>query len=152
MLSLSCRPKSYQIYFFLKFVETWGKLEAKICFQRQSWAKYLRKVLVFMRNRALRQKFTFLFFRKFLLVLKYFSFREKDWTLDYNSMIFDLSLEINCDVSGISVTKGKIIFMKRIKVPTTLHIENYLSTLSILTLYFYMSHSGFRVNLLFAVT
>ena len=64
----------------------------------------------------------------------------------------DLSLEINCDVSGISVTKGKIIFMKKIKVTTTLHIENDLSTLSILTLYFYMSLSGFRVNLLFAVT
>ena len=64
----------------------------------------------------------------------------------------DLSLEINCDVSDISVTKGKILFMKIIKVTTTLHIENDQSTLSVLPLYFYMSHSGFRVNLLFAVT
>ena len=64
----------------------------------------------------------------------------------------DLSLEINCDVSDISVTKGKILFMKIIKVTTTLHIENDQSTLSVLPLYFYMSYSGFRVNLLFAVT
>ena len=29
------------------FEENWGKLEAKNCFQRQSWKKYMRQTLVF---------------------------------------------------------------------------------------------------------
>ena len=45
----------------IKFKGTWGKLEAKDCFQIQSWKKYLRQTssLVFMWNRALRRKFNF---------------------------------------------------------------------------------------------
>ena len=30
----------------IKFEETWGELEAKYCFQRQSWTKYVRQTLV----------------------------------------------------------------------------------------------------------
>ena len=31
-----------------KFKSVWGKLEAKKCFQIQSWTKYLSETLVFM--------------------------------------------------------------------------------------------------------
>ena len=30
----------------IKFEGAWGKLEAKYCFQRQSWPKYMRQTLV----------------------------------------------------------------------------------------------------------
>ena len=30
----------------IKFEEDWGELEAKYCFQRQSWPKYMRQTLV----------------------------------------------------------------------------------------------------------
>ena len=30
----------------IKFKGAWGKLEAKICLQRQPWTKYLRETLV----------------------------------------------------------------------------------------------------------
>ena len=30
----------------IKFEGTWGELEAKYCFQRQSWSKYIRQTLV----------------------------------------------------------------------------------------------------------
>ena len=30
----------------VKFEGAWGKLEAKYCFQRQSWLKYMRQTLV----------------------------------------------------------------------------------------------------------
>ena len=40
----------------------WGDLEAKNCFQRQSFTKYLRLTLAFMRNSALREKFLRKFF------------------------------------------------------------------------------------------
>ena len=32
----------------IKFEEVWGELEAKKCFQKQSFTKYLRLTLVFM--------------------------------------------------------------------------------------------------------
>ena len=32
----------------IKFEEVWGELEAKICFQRHSFTKYLILTLVFM--------------------------------------------------------------------------------------------------------
>ena len=43
----------------MKFEGVWGKLEARNCFQRQSLTKHLRKTLVFMSKRALREKFNF---------------------------------------------------------------------------------------------
>ena len=49
----------------LKFEGVSGKLEAKNCFQTQSFAKYLRLSLVFMENRALQKKFNFCFSRLF---------------------------------------------------------------------------------------
>ena len=48
----------------------------------------LRETLVFLRNSAIQEKFSFSFFRIFLLVLTKFSFSEEDWTLGYNSMKF----------------------------------------------------------------
>ena len=41
----------------IKFEGEWGELEAKYCFQRQFWPKYMR-----------------------------LDTREEDWVLDYNSM------------------------------------------------------------------
>ena len=34
----------------IKFERVWAELEAKNCFQRQSFIKYLRETLVFMLN------------------------------------------------------------------------------------------------------
>ena len=48
-----------------KFENVWGQLEAKNCFQRQAFTKYLKVTLVFMRNSALREKFNFCFSRFF---------------------------------------------------------------------------------------
>ena len=48
----------------------------------QSFTKYLRPALVFMRNSALREKFN-LFLRSFLLVLTMFSFWQEDWARGY---------------------------------------------------------------------
>ena len=39
------------------FEGVWGKLEAKKCFQCQSFTKYLRLTLVFMWNSALQEFF-----------------------------------------------------------------------------------------------
>ena len=50
--------------------------------------KYLRQNLVFMWDSALREKFSFWFFKRFLLVLTKFSFRQKDRALGNNSMKF----------------------------------------------------------------
>ena len=41
----------------LEFEVLWDELELKKCFQRQSVTKYLRLTLVFIRNRAPREKF-----------------------------------------------------------------------------------------------
>ena len=54
----------------------------------QSFAKYLRLTLVFMRNSALWEKFNFCFSRDFLLVLTKFSFWQGGWALGYHSMKF----------------------------------------------------------------
>ena len=40
---------------------TWGKLEAKICFQRQSWTKYMIQTLVFIWNSVIQESFNFYF-------------------------------------------------------------------------------------------
>ena len=45
----------------IKFERVWGDLEAKYCFQRQSFTKYLRPTLVLIQNRALLEKFNFYF-------------------------------------------------------------------------------------------
>ena len=45
----------------IKFDRVWGKLEAKNCFQRQSFTRHLRQTLVLMWNSALREKFNFYF-------------------------------------------------------------------------------------------
>ena len=65
----------------IKFEGVWGKLEARNCFQRQSFTEHLRQTLVFMWNSALRGKVQYLFFSRFLLLLTKFSFREEDWVL-----------------------------------------------------------------------
>ena len=43
----------------IKFEGVWSKLEAKKCFQRQSFTNYLRLTQNFMRNSVLREKFNF---------------------------------------------------------------------------------------------
>ena len=53
----------------------------------QSFTKYLKQTLVFMRTNALRKRFNLcFFFRRFLLTN--FSFREEDWALGINSLRF----------------------------------------------------------------
>ena len=42
----------------IKFERVWRKLEAKKCFQRQSFTKYLRQTLFFMLNSALQEQIT----------------------------------------------------------------------------------------------
>ena len=42
-----------------------GELEAKKCFQRKSFTKYLTLTLVSMGNRTLREKFNFCFSKAF---------------------------------------------------------------------------------------
>ena len=44
-----------------KFEGVWGRLAVRNCFQRQSFKKHLRQILVFMWNRAIRQTFNFHF-------------------------------------------------------------------------------------------
>ena len=44
-----------------KFEGAWGELEAKDCFLRQSWTKYMRQTLVFMWNSAIVGNFNFYF-------------------------------------------------------------------------------------------
>ena len=56
-------------------------------FLEQSFTKYLRLKLVFIWNRALREKFAFCFSIVFTSIKK-FSFQHEDWTLDYNSLEF----------------------------------------------------------------
>ena len=67
---------------------TSGCIFRNICLCLQSWAKYLRQILVFLWNSTLRKKFQFLFFRIFLLVLAIFLLWEEDWAISYNSMKF----------------------------------------------------------------
>ena len=43
----------------IKFEGDRGELEAKACFQRQSWTKYIRQTLVFMRNSTIWENFNF---------------------------------------------------------------------------------------------
>ena len=45
----------------IKSEEVWRKLEARNSFQRQSFTKHFGKTLVFMWNRALREKFDLCF-------------------------------------------------------------------------------------------
>ena len=72
----------------IKFERVWGELKPKTCFWGQSFTKYLRLTLVFMWNSAPWEKFNFLFFKGFLLVLTKLLFWQKDWALDYHSMEF----------------------------------------------------------------
>ena len=59
------------------FKEVWGKIEAKNCFQIQSWTKHLRETLVFISNRALQEKFNFCFSEVFCKYGKKFYFGKK---------------------------------------------------------------------------
>ena len=52
----------------IQFEEVRDQLEAKKCFRRQSFTKYLRLTLVFMRTSALNEKFISVF-QEDLLVL-----------------------------------------------------------------------------------
>ena len=45
----------------MNFEETWGELETKYCFQRQSWTRYIAQTLVFMQDSAMREGFNFYF-------------------------------------------------------------------------------------------
>ena len=54
----------------------------------QSFTKYLRQTLVFMRNSEMRESFSFCLLAVFLLVSTKFSFWDGDWALGYNSMRF----------------------------------------------------------------
>ena len=61
----------------IKFEGAWGKLEAKYCFQRQSWPKYMRQTLVLVWNSALREKFNFNFWAVFATIGKIFIWKER---------------------------------------------------------------------------
>ena len=52
----------------IKFEGVWVELEAKHCFQRQSFTEYLKLTLVFIRNSVLREKFHFCFSRVFVSI------------------------------------------------------------------------------------
>ena len=54
--------------------EPGGELEAKNCFQKQSWTKYMRQTLAFMCSSALQEKFNFYFSGVFLSIDKTFIF------------------------------------------------------------------------------
>ena len=56
-LKLCKKPCSSQICPKNKFEEDWSELEARNCFQRQSWTNFMRQTLVFMRNSAIRENF-----------------------------------------------------------------------------------------------
>ena len=45
----------------VKLERVWGELEAKYCFQRQSFTKYLRLILIFIEDSALMEKLNFCF-------------------------------------------------------------------------------------------
>ena len=45
----------------IKFEGTWGNVVTKICFQRQSWTKYLRQTLVFIWNTTQQDEFNYYF-------------------------------------------------------------------------------------------
>ena len=66
----------------------WDELVSKKCFQRQSFTKYFWLTIVFVKHSALREKFNFLFFKNFLIVIAKFSFWEGDWAVGYYSMGF----------------------------------------------------------------
>ena len=55
----------------IKFEEVWIELEAKKCFQRQPFTKYLRQTVVSMGNGALREKFSFYFSKVFTSIDKF---------------------------------------------------------------------------------
>ena len=54
----------------IKFEGDCGELEAKYCFQRQSWPKHMRQTLVLVRNSTLREKFNFNFWIVFASIDK----------------------------------------------------------------------------------
>ena len=60
----------------IKFERALSELEAKKCFQVQSWTKYLRQI-VFMSNRALQEKFSFHISGVFFQYRKKFDFGRK---------------------------------------------------------------------------
>ena len=70
-----------------KFEGVWGELEAKTCFQRQSFTKYLRLTLAFMRISARREKFNFCF-QGFFASSNNLFFSQEDRALGYHSMKF----------------------------------------------------------------
>ena len=61
----------------IKFGGIWGEIEAKKCFQRKTFTKYLRLTLVLI---SVFQEF-FAHFPKFL-------FWQEDWALDYHPSKF----------------------------------------------------------------
>ena len=56
----------------IKFEGVWSELEAKICFQRESFTKYMRLTLVFMQNSALRKSLISVFQKFFATINKIF--------------------------------------------------------------------------------
>ena len=58
----------------IKLKRAWGELEAKYCFQRQSWPKYMRQTSVLVWNNAPREKFNFSFWTVFRLYWQNFHF------------------------------------------------------------------------------
>ena len=71
----------------IKFEGVWAGLEAKKCFQRQSFTKYLRLILVSCEIAHYGKSLNSIF-QKFFLVLTRFSFWQEKRALGYHSMKF----------------------------------------------------------------
>ena len=108
-LELCDRHYSYQNCQKIGFGGVCGELEAKNCFQRQSFTKYLKQILVFRWNSALREEFNF-FFSGVLVSIKKISFWRKNWALGYNSMKFLDFPENNLDWNRSAACEGTRIY------------------------------------------
>ena len=62
----------------IKFKRIWNKLEAKHCFQRQSWREYIRQTLVLVWNSVLWQKVNFNCWTLFCFYWQNFHFGKKN--------------------------------------------------------------------------
>ena len=66
-----------KIVYQIKFEVVWSELEAKNCFQRQSFTEYLRQTLVFVWNSTLQEEFHFYFPGHFCYYWQNFHFRRR---------------------------------------------------------------------------
>ena len=87
-VKLSERPLRTKTDKEIKFEGGWTELEARKCFQGQSFTKYLKLTLVFMQNSVLQKKFIISVFEVFFPLLTKFLFLQKGWVVGYYSTKF----------------------------------------------------------------